>query len=80
MYDEKAMYILVFLGTIKRKPAKIPLTSTTRTLKTNAIGEDEFYDLPPPPPELLTDCPTPSEVGQVESDPAFLQDLHRVVR
>lgn len=67
-------------GTIKRKPAKIPLTSTTRALKSNAIGEDEFYDLPPPPPELLTDCPVPSEIGIVETDPAFLQDLHRVVR
>ncbi|XP_014243166.1 amyloid beta A4 precursor protein-binding family B member 1-interacting protein [Cimex lectularius] len=48
-------------GTIKRKPAKIPLTTTTRQLKSAAIGEEELIDdddedeLPPPPPELMVD-------------------------
>ncbi|BES99889.1 Growth factor receptor-bound protein [Nesidiocoris tenuis] len=55
-------------GTIKRKPAKIPLTTTTRQLKSAAVGDeiirsgasssDAIHDdeeLPPPPPELMVD-------------------------
>ncbi|CAB0014964.1 unnamed protein product [Nesidiocoris tenuis] len=55
-------------GTIKRKPAKIPLTTTTRQLKSAAVGDeiirsgasssdaiDDDEELPPPPPELMVD-------------------------
>ncbi|XP_073977114.1 ras-associated and pleckstrin homology domains-containing protein 1-like isoform X2 [Rhodnius prolixus] len=80
-------------GTIKRKPAKIPLTSTTRQLKSAAIGEEECYldeDLPPPPPELMVDddeelpaAKSPSSRNSLflgtRSNPRFLEDLHRVV-